>query len=88
MDKINLGYQCCECKKIGHPAPFPEELPFRLIQLYSFKQDIVLDPFIGSGTTAIAALKSNRKFIGFETNDAYIKLAEKRIVPFKNMIKM
>ena len=44
-------------KRIGHPAPFPIELPYRLIQLYSFKDDIILDPFMGSGTTAIAALK-------------------------------
>jgi len=69
-------------KKIGHPAPFPEELPYRLIQLYSFKGDIVLDPFMGSGTTAIAALKSGRKFIGYEINEEYIKLANKRIESF------
>ena len=53
-------------KKIGHPAPFPIDLPYRLIQLYSFKTDIVLDPFMGSGTTAVAALKDNRKYVGFE----------------------
>ncbi|MDE0518405.1 MAG: site-specific DNA-methyltransferase, partial [Bdellovibrionales bacterium] len=47
-------------KKIGHPAPFPEELPFRLIQLYSFENDIVLDPFMGSGTTAVVGLKNGR----------------------------
>jgi site-specific DNA-methyltransferase (adenine-specific) len=47
-----------------NPAPFPEELPYRLIQLYSFKGDIILDPFMGSGTTAVAALKSDRKFVG------------------------
>jgi site-specific DNA-methyltransferase (adenine-specific) len=70
-------------KKIGHPAPFPEELPFRLIQLYTFKDDVVLDPFMGSGTTAIAALKSGRHFIGYEINREYIMLAKKRIAPFK-----
>jgi DNA modification methylase len=75
-------------KRIGHPAPFPEELPFRLIQLYSFAEDIVLDPFIGSGTTAIAALKSNRKYVGYEINEEYIKLANKRIEPFKNQTKI
>lgn len=66
-------------KKVKHPAPFPEELPFRLIQLYSFKNDIILDPFIGSGTTALAALKSQRKFIGFEINEEYKSNADKRI---------
>ena len=65
-------------KRIGHPAPFPEELPYRLIQLYSFKDDIVLDPFMGSGTTAVAALKSDRKFVGYEISKEYIELAEKR----------
>jgi len=66
-------------RRIGHPAPFPEELPFRLIQLYSFTKDIILDPFMGSGTTAVAALKTNRYFVGYETDEEYIKLAEKRI---------
>lgn len=68
-------------KRIGHPAPFPEELPYRLIQLYSFKDDIVLDPFMGSGTTAVSSLKSNRNFIGYEINKDYVDLANKRIEP-------
>lgn len=68
-------------KKIGHPAPFPEELPYRLIQLYSFKSDIILDPFMGSGTTAVAAIKSDRKFVGYEISQEYIDLAEKRLKP-------
>jgi len=50
-------------RRIGHPAPFPEELSYRLIQLYSFKDDIVIDPFMGSGTTAVSAVKSGRKFV-------------------------
>jgi site-specific DNA-methyltransferase (adenine-specific) len=66
-------------KKIGHPAPFPIELPFRLIQLYSYKDEIVLDPFMGSGQTAIAALKAGRQFIGYETEKEYVDLANKRI---------
>ena len=70
-------------KRIGHPAPFPEELPYRLIQLYSFKDDIILDPFMGSGTTAISALKSGRKYFGYDINKEYIILANKRIEPFK-----
>lgn len=67
-------------KKIGHPAPFPEELPFRLIQLYSFKDDIILDPFMGSGTTAVSALKSQRKFVGYDTSPDYINLANNRLL--------
>jgi len=74
-------------KKIGHPAPFPEELPFRLIQLYSFKGDIVLDPFMGSGTTAIAALKAKRKFIGYEISEEYIDLARKRIRSYQEQLE-
>jgi site-specific DNA-methyltransferase (adenine-specific) len=66
-------------RKIGHPAPFPVELPYRLIQLYTFEGDVVLDPFMGSGQTALAALKSGRRFVGYEINAAYRKLARKRI---------
>jgi site-specific DNA-methyltransferase (adenine-specific) len=66
-------------RRIGHPAPFPEELPKRLIKLYSFPGDIVLDPFMGSGTTAVAALKTQRKYIGYDTNKVYIQLANNRI---------
>ncbi len=71
-------------RRIGHPAPFPEELPYRLIQLYSYQNDIILDPFIGSGTTAISALKSERKYVGYEISQEYIELAEKRIKPLKS----
>jgi len=66
-------------RRIGHPAPFPEELPNRLIQLYSFTSDIILDPFMGSGTTAVAAIKSKRNYIGYEISEEYVKLAENRI---------
>lgn len=75
-------------KRIGHPAPFPEELPFRLIQLFSFKNDIILDPFMGSGTTAIASLKSERKYVGYETDIEYIKLAERRLNSIKSQMKL
>lgn len=74
-------------KKIGHPAPFPEELPFRLIQLYSFIDDIILDPFMGSGTTAVSALKSDRKFVGYDTDEKYIKLAETRLSRYRTQIR-
>lgn len=69
-------------RKVGHPAPFPVELPYRLIQLYTFQGDVILDPFIGSGTTAIAALKADRKYIGYENDPAYVKLAQERISPY------
>ena len=70
-------------RRIGHPAPFPEELPNRLIQLYSFTNDIILDPFIGSGTTAISALKAGRKYVGYDINNDYLELANRRIEPYK-----
>ena len=72
-------FPAVSAKKIGHPAPFPVELPYRCVQLYTFEGEIVLDPFMGSGQTAIAAIKSDRYFIGYEVKEEYIKLAEKRI---------
>ncbi len=69
--------------KIGHPAPFPIELPYRLIQLYTFVNEVVLDPFIGSGQTAIAALKSGRHYVGYEINKDYLLLAQRRIEEFE-----
>jgi DNA modification methylase len=66
-------------RKVGHPAPFPVELPRRLIQLYTFAGDLVLDPFMGSGQTAIAALRTGRHFVGYEIDPGYVKLAEERI---------
>jgi site-specific DNA-methyltransferase (adenine-specific) len=71
-------------RRIGRPAPFPEELPNRLIQLYSFTNDIILDPFMGSGTTAVAAKKIKRNFIGYDINEEYIELANTRV---KNAIQ-
>jgi len=66
-------------KKVKHPAPFPVELPRRIIQLYTFQGDIVLDPFMGSGSTAVAALISNRKFVGYDISKEYCKVAKQRI---------
>lgn len=71
-------------KKIGHPAPFPLELPHRLINLYTYEDDVVLDPFCGSGTTCVAALKNNRKFIGYDIKEDYVLLANDRL---KNSFK-
>ncbi len=68
-----------KAKSIGHPAPFPEELPKRLIKLFSFYGDTVLDPFLGSGTTALAAKKLGRNAIGYEINEDYVKIAKSRL---------
>lgn len=65
--------------KQRHPAPFPVEFPYRTIQLYTFEGDVVLDPFVGAGTTCIAALKSNRKYIGYDIEKKYCALAKSRI---------
>lgn len=70
-------------KKIGHPAPFPIELPHRLINLYSYEKDVVLDPFVGSGTTCLAAIKNNRNYIGYDNVEEYVDLANKRLSNFK-----
>lgn len=66
-------------RKIGHPAPFPVELPRRLIELYTFEGEVVLDPFMGSGQTALAALQANRHYIGVEIDPDYAQLADRRI---------
>jgi site-specific DNA-methyltransferase (adenine-specific) len=66
-------------RKVGHPAPFPEELPARLMQLYTFEGEITLDPFMGSGQTAIAALNNSRRYVGYEISPEYVRLAEERI---------
>ncbi len=65
--------------RVGHPAPFPVELPKRLIDLYTYYDDVVLDPFMGSGTTAVAALRADRHYIGYETDSSYIEIANRRI---------
>jgi len=68
--------------KVGHPAPFPIELPYRLIQLYTFEGDVVLDPFVGSGTACIAALKTKRNYVAYDVDKNYCDLAEQRIKQF------
>jgi site-specific DNA-methyltransferase (adenine-specific) len=66
--------------RVGHPAPFPVELPKRIIELYTYEDDVVLDPFIGSGTTAVAAMRTQRHYIGFDTDQAYVDRAKARVV--------
>jgi len=87
LTKSIWTFRAESARKIGHPAPFPVELPLRCIKLYTFEEDIVLDPFMGSGTTAVAALIGNRRFVGYEINEEYIKIAEKRIKRVKKYIK-
>ena len=66
-------------KRVGHPAPLPVKLIERLIKLYSYRNDVVLDPFIGSGTSGIAALNTSRKYVGYDTSPQYVELAKRRI---------
>ena len=65
--------------RVGHPAPFPVELPQRLIELFTYRGDLVLDPFMGSGTTAVAALRTGRHFVGYDTDDGYLATARRRV---------
>lgn len=65
--------------RVGHPAPFPVELPARLIDLYTYRGDLVLDPFAGSGTTAVAAVRAGRHFAAYDLEESYVRLAEARV---------
>jgi len=72
-------FPAVQAKMIGHPAPFPVELPHRCIQLYTYRKDVVLDPFAGSGTTCLAARQDGRHYVGYEINPEYCQLAEDRL---------
>lgn len=74
-------------RKVGHPAPFPVELPYRLIQLYTFAGEVVLDPFAGSGTTCVAALRAGRRFVGYELDPTYVSLARRRIAAERRFLQ-
>lgn len=66
-------------KRVKHPAPFPVELPRRLIDLYTFSDEVVLDPFMGTGATAVAAVESGRIFVGYEIEKVYVAETEARL---------
>ena len=72
--------------RVGHPAPFPIELPARLIGLYTYRDDLVLDPFAGSGTAAVAAVRSGRHYVGYDLDESYIALAEARLAGERRLI--
>jgi DNA modification methylase len=72
-------FQPASAKRVGHPAPFPVELPRRCIELHTYRGDVVLDPFMGAGTTAEAALRTDRRYVGFDLDPAYVALAEERV---------
>ncbi|HEX6562054.1 MAG TPA: site-specific DNA-methyltransferase [Nitrososphaera sp.] len=77
------AFQAESAKKVGHPAPFPVELPYRCIQLYTFAGDVILDPFCGVGSSCIAALKAGRHFVGYDTSEQYVQAAQARLRTFR-----
>jgi DNA modification methylase len=66
-------------RRVAHPAPFPVELPERLILLYTYEDDLVLDPFLGSGSALVAAARHNRRYVGYDLDPAYAAIAERRL---------
>lgn len=74
-------------KKIGHPAPFPTQLPHRCIQLFSYEGDTVLDPFLGSGSTIVASYQDDRKGIGIEIDTGYCEIAINRLIKEAGLVR-
>jgi site-specific DNA-methyltransferase (adenine-specific) len=66
-------------RRVNHPAPFPVELPERFIRLYTYVGDVVLDPFLGSGSTAVAAVQNGRHYVGYDTDPEYVAIAQARV---------
>ncbi len=66
-------------RRVGHPAPFPVELPEQLIRLYTFADDLVLDPFMGSGSTLVAAARLGRRYVGYDLDASYVDIARRRV---------
>ncbi len=79
LTKSIWSFNAESATRIGHPAPFPLELPLRCIKLYTFEGENVLDPFMGSGTTALASMLLNRHYVGYDVSKEYVDLAAKRI---------
>ncbi len=73
--------------RVGHPAPYPVELPERLIHLYTYREDLILDPFMGSGTTAVAAVRTHRHFAGYDTDPEYVVGAQLRVAQEKEQVE-
>lgn len=88
LTKSVWTFPAVSAKQIGHPAPFPEELPHRLIQLYTFKNDVILDPFAGSGTTCLAAIKDKRNYVGYDIDPEYVRLSKSRIASYINQLHL
>jgi len=76
-------FPAVSARQVGHPAPFPVELPRRLILLYTFEGELLLDPFMGSGQAAIAAIATGRHYVGYEINREYLDMSNKRIEEFR-----
>ena len=66
-------------QRVGHPAPFPVELPAQLIRLYTFRNDLVLDPFMGSGSALVAAARLGRRYVGYDLDETYVAIARRRV---------
>jgi site-specific DNA-methyltransferase (adenine-specific) len=66
-------------RRVGHPAPFPVELPLRLIELYTYAGDLVLGPFLGSGSAAVAAVRAGRRYCGYDIDPEYVAIARARV---------
>lgn len=77
LDVWEIGAE--SATRVGHPAPFPVELPRRAIELYTYEDDLVLDPFMGSGSTAVAAVRSGRHYVGYDTDPEYVAAAQARV---------
>src|SRR5581483_8063727 len=74
-------------RRVNHPAPFPVELPLRLIELYTYAGDLVLDPFLGSGSTAVAAVRSGRRYAGYDIDPDYVALARARVAEEEDRLR-
>lgn len=79
LTKSVWSFPTASAKKEGHPAPFPEELPRRLIKLYTFPGDLVCDPFMGTGTTCAAAKRLGRRWVGIDIDPHYVELANSKV---------